>query len=156
MTDERADTTQVEQEAPAEHEAQADQDPQAEQDAPQLSTADLAGRAESRSDDAVDGRTDRTEPAEDDRSVPLLSGDDSERFRGRWGEIQVGFVDEPREMVERADELVAELMQRLAAQFSDERSRLETQWDKQDDVSTEDLRVALQRYRSFFERLLSA
>ena len=72
--------------------------------------------------------------------------------------IQVGFVDEPREMVERADALVAELMQRLASQFypSEERSRLETQWDKDDDVSTQDLRLALQRYRSFFQRLLTA
>lgn len=150
MSDERTHTTQ------AGEEARPDEDAQADQDAPQLSTADLAGRAESPSDDAVGEADDRAEPAEDDRSVPLFSGDDSDSFRGRWSEIQVGFVDEPREMVERADELVAELMQRLAAQFSEERSRLETQWDKEEDVSTEDLRVALKRYRSFFERLLSA
>jgi hypothetical protein len=68
----------------------------------------------------------------------------------------MGFVDEPRRAVEQADALVADLMQRLASVFSDERKSLEGQWDRGDDVSTEDLRVALQRYRSFFDRLLSA
>ena len=87
---------------------------------------------------------------------PLLPQDQSERFTGRWQEIQTGFVDEPRESVAKADALVAELMQELAASFSDERERLESQWEGGDDVSTEDLRVALTRYRSFFDRLLSA
>jgi hypothetical protein len=87
---------------------------------------------------------------------PLLPQDQSDRFTGRWQEIQTGFVDEPRESVAKADALVAELMQELAASFSDERERLESQWEGGDDVSTEDLRVALTRYRSFFERLLSA
>ena len=87
---------------------------------------------------------------------PLLPQDQSERFTGRWQEIQTGFVDEPRESVAKADALVAELMQELAASFSDERERLESQWEGGDDVSTEDLRVALRRYRSFFDRLLSA
>jgi len=87
---------------------------------------------------------------------PLLPKDQSERFTGRWQEIQTGFVDEPRESVAKADALVAELMQELAASFSDERGRLESQWEGGDDVSTEDLRVALTRYRSFFGRLLSA
>jgi hypothetical protein len=67
-----------------------------------------------------------------------------------------GFVDRPRESVEQADQLVADLMQRLAAQFSEERAELEGQWERDDDVSTGDLRAALTRYRSFFERLLSA
>ena len=67
-----------------------------------------------------------------------------------------GFVDEPRDSVAQADALVADLMQQLAASFSEERERLEKQWDSGDDVSTEDLRVALTRYRSFFDRLLSA
>jgi hypothetical protein len=87
---------------------------------------------------------------------PLLAEDELGRFRAQWEQIQVGFVDEPRGAVEQADSLVAELMQRLAASFSDERGRLEGQWDRGDEVSTEDLRVALTRYRSFFERLLSA
>jgi hypothetical protein len=87
---------------------------------------------------------------------PLFAGEETERFRGRWTEIQAAFVDEPRRAVEDADALVAELMKRLAETFAQERSNLESQWDRGDDVSTEDLRLALQRYRSFFDRLLSA
>lgn len=87
---------------------------------------------------------------------PLLPDDQSERFTTRWQEIQASFVDQPRDSVEQADALVADLMQRLAASFSNERERLEAQWDRGNDVSTEDLRVALTRYRSFFDRLLSA
>jgi hypothetical protein len=86
---------------------------------------------------------------------PLLGRDDAQGFRDRWETIQTAFVDSPRQAVEDADGLVAELMQRLAQTFTDERQSLEAQWSRGDDVSTEDLRVALQRYRSFFERLLS-
>ena len=82
--------------------------------------------------------------------------DQSQRFTSHWEEIQASFVDQPRQAVEQADALVADLMQRLAASFSNERERLEGHWDRGDDVSTEDLRVALTRYRSFFDRLLSA
>lgn len=94
--------------------------------------------------------------AEDDERAPLLPGDDAERFRRRWEDLQAGFVDEPRQKVEEADELVGELMRQLTAGFSEERSSLESQWDSGENVSTEDLRVALTRYRSFFNRLLSA
>ena len=87
---------------------------------------------------------------------PLLPAEQSEDFTSRWREIQTSFVDEPRESVEKADELVGDMMQRLAAIFSSERERLEAQWDSGDDVSTEDLRVTLTRYREFFDRLLSA
>lgn len=76
-------------------------------------------------------------------------------LRTRWDRIQAGFVDEPRKAVEEADSLVASTMKRLAEVFAQERSKLEGQWDRGDNVSTEDLRVALQRYRSFFHRLLS-
>jgi hypothetical protein len=86
----------------------------------------------------------------------LLASDTAERFRTEWEEIQRRFVDEPRDCVERADTLVADLMQRLTAGFSNERTKLEQQWDRGDDVSTEELRVALTRYRAFFERLLAA
>ena len=75
-------------------------------------------------------------------------------FRSRWSKVQTGFVDEPRRTVEEADKLVAAVMQRLAEGFANERSGLEKQWDSGDNVSTEDLRLALQRYRSFFDRLL--
>jgi hypothetical protein len=88
---------------------------------------------------------------------PLLAAEQSDRFEQRWNGIQTSFVDEPRQAVEQADMLVAELMQELASGFSETRSRLEAQWDSEgDDASTEDLRVALTRYRSFFNRLLSA
>jgi hypothetical protein len=85
----------------------------------------------------------------------LLAADDAEAFRARWTDVQHGFVDAPRQAVEQADGLVAELMQHLAKTFADERGRLESQWDQGDDVSTEDLRTAFQRYRLFFERLLT-
>ena len=86
---------------------------------------------------------------------PLFAVDETEQLRSDWSAIQIGFVDEPRKCVEKADQLVARVVQRLAESFSQEKSRLEGQWGKGEDVSTEDLRVALQRYRSFFDRLLS-
>lgn len=85
----------------------------------------------------------------------LLAADDAEAFRARWTDVQHGFVDAPRQAVAQADGLVAELMQHLAKTFADERGRLEGQWDQGGDVSTEDLRTAFQRYRLFFERLLT-
>jgi hypothetical protein len=87
--------------------------------------------------------------------TPLLVADETHTFRSRWDSIQTGFVDEPRHSVEQADSLVAEVMKRLAETFAEERSKLEGQWSRGDNVSTEDLRLALQRYRSFFDRLLS-
>mgnify|MGYP003577227085 CR=1 FL=1 len=86
---------------------------------------------------------------------PLFDDSVDRDFRDRWREVQTGFVDEPRQAVEQADVLVAELMQRLAQSFSEQRNNLESQWDASDKVSTEELRIALTRYRSFFERLLS-
>jgi hypothetical protein len=95
------------------------------------------------------------DPSADERA-PLFAADEAERLRARWAEVQGGFVDEPREMVEQADQLVGELMQQLTAGFAERRSQLERRWSEGDEVSTEDLRVALTRYRSFFDRLLSA
>ena len=86
--------------------------------------------------------------------MPLFSELETEDFRSQWSTVQTGFVDEPRQTVAEADKLVASVMQRLAEGFANERSGLEKQWDQGDHVSTEDLRVALQRYRSFFSRLL--
>jgi hypothetical protein len=85
----------------------------------------------------------------------LFPNNDSEDFRRRWNDIQAGFVDEPKPSVEKADQLVASVIQRLAQVFADERSKLEGNWSNGGDVSTEDLRQALRRYRSFFDRLLS-
>jgi len=88
-------------------------------------------------------------------STQLFPSNELQDLRTRWKDIQTGFVDEPRKAVEQADGLVASAMKRLAEVFAQERSGLEQQWDRGDNVSTEDLRVALQRYRSFFDRLLS-
>jgi hypothetical protein len=112
-----------------------------------LSTADFAGQAP-----VERRRADRAEPA---RSEALFPGGESGTFQSRWSEIQASFVDEPRQSVEQADSLVAEVMQRLAQVFAEERSRLEKQWDQGEDTDTEGLRQALRRYRSFFDRLLS-
>jgi hypothetical protein len=91
-----------------------------------------------------------------DSDGTLLSPELSADFHGRWETIQTQFVDEPRGAVQDADKLVATVMQKLAEGFAQERERLEAQWDQGEDISTEDLRVALRRYRSFFQRLLSA
>jgi hypothetical protein len=131
-----------------------------------LTTADLAGSGPAPEVKRGPGPTARRESVEEPRvkrpsggpaaeSTPLFANEETERFRSDWSSIQIGFVDEPRKSVEKADQLVARVVQRLAESFSQERSRLEGQWGKGEDVSTEDLRVALQRYRSFFDRLLS-
>jgi len=86
----------------------------------------------------------------------LLPAEQNDRFKSRWEEIQASFVDEPRQAVEQADALVADLAQRVTASLTKERERLESQWAAGDDVNTEDLRVALTRYRTFFDRLLAA
>jgi hypothetical protein len=91
----------------------------------------------------------------DEQAAPLFSPEESKDFRVRWDVIQAGFVDEPRRVVEQADSLVAVAMKRLAEMFAAERTKLEGQGDRGDNVSTEDLRLALRRYRSFFGRLLS-
>ena len=97
----------------------------------------------------------RGKPADIDKPTPLFPENEATNFRNRWTEIQAAFVDEPRRAVEQADALVADVIKRLASSFADERSKLEGQWGRGDNVSTEDLRVALQRYRAFFDRLLS-
>lgn len=89
-------------------------------------------------------------------ATSLLSESDITDLRSRWNDVQAEFVDEPRRSVEQADQLVATVMQRLAEGFANERASLEKQWDSGDSVSTEELRVALQRYRAFFGRLLHA
>jgi hypothetical protein len=93
--------------------------------------------------------------ARGDAAAPLFPNNELEALRSHWKEVQTAFVDEPRKAVEEADGLVASAMKRLAEVFAEERSNLEQQWDRGDSVSTEDLRIALQRYRTFFQRLLS-
>ncbi len=144
----------------------------------QLTTADLAGRGgvekrlereidpnrpklvrsetDARAEESSGAKSHRAQAEARETSTPLFSESDIGDLRSRWGNVQAGFVDEPRKAVEEADRLVAAVMKRLAEGFANERSALEKQWDRGDDVSTEDLRVALQRYRSFFDRLLNA
>jgi hypothetical protein len=126
----------------------------------ELTTADLAsnGAAKEQFDRPKLVKGQKTETADRAEAVSgptaLFSESEMEDFRSQWSKVQTGFVDEPRLTVEGADKLVASVMQRLAEGFATERSGLEKQWDSGDSVSTEDLRIALQRYRSFFDRLL--
>ncbi len=141
-----------------------------------LSTADLAGKPEThnepeRRDAEAIARADKDvaavpveKPATEksrplsrnnEELVPLFSESAVQNFRQRWTTLQTEFVDEPRRSVEQADELVAHVMKDMAATFSDERKKLEQQWEQGDKVSTEDLRLVLRRYRSFFDRFLS-
>jgi len=87
--------------------------------------------------------------------TPLLSEEQTEQLTERWEDVQASFVDRPQEAVKEADGLVSDLMERVTGSLAKERQRLEQQWSQGDDVSTEDLRVALQKYRSFFDRLLT-
>ena len=89
-------------------------------------------------------------------SGQLLPADRNEELSGRWQDIQVTFVDEPQKSVEEADALVEDLMQQVTDGLASQRKALESQWAAGDDVSTEELRVALKRYRTFFDRLLKA
>lgn len=98
------------------------------------------------------GRVDEA-TTDKERLDALLDESDAEQFKGRWQSIQSAFVDEPKQSVEQADALVTDVIQRLTETFQQERRSLEEQLDS-DNMSTEDQRVALQRYRSFFERLL--
>jgi len=114
-----------------------------------LSTAELAGRT------MPPSTISPNMAATDEKPGPLLPQDFVTDLRSRWDHVQTGFVDEPRAAVAEADELVAQAIKRLAESFADERKTLEQQWDRGDDVNTEDLRLALRKYRSFFQRLLT-
>lgn len=122
---------------------------------PGLSTADLATAGQSAP--TTNGQTPGAEKQDSStsRNAPLFNDDESQNFRTRWNAIQTSFVDDPRQGVQQADELVAQTIQRIAQIFSGERTELENQWGSGKDVSKEELRLALQRYRSFFDRLLS-
>ncbi len=140
----------------------------------ELTTADLAGAKSTSEASQQELESGRMKPVRAERSAteatpinqrrgvspagettPLFPDDQLRQLQTRWDEIQTSFVDEPRSAVEQADSLVATTMKQLAEAFSNERSNLEQQWDRGDNISTEDLRVAFQRYRSFFRRLLS-
>ena len=127
-----------------------------------LSTADLARPPEPR---AMEEDRPREElrsveepmpgPAGAEPLAALFQGPHAEEFRRRWDAIQIGFVDDPRAAVRNADELVAQVLRTLAESFADQRSRIESTLGEGEHANTEAMRVALQRYRSFFQRLLS-
>jgi hypothetical protein len=103
---------------------------------------------------AMDDQT----PKQATRSEPLAAlfqGEKADEFRQRWDAIQIGFVDDPRDAVRQADELVAQVLRSLAEGFADQRSQIEAGIGEGGESKTEDMRIALQRYRSFFQRLLS-
>jgi hypothetical protein len=112
-----------------------------------LTTADLLA--------ATEIPTAQRQTGEEGQLAALFLPDVAKDFRSRWDAVQISFVDDPRLAVQQADELVAQVMKSLAETFSNERTKLETQVDLTDKASTENLRLVLRRYRSFFERLLS-
>ena len=130
------------------HREESDRDVDARGDKP-LGTADLLKSA---AESSVKTDEHRSEA----ERTPLFQEDEISSLRRQWQETQTQFVDDPRSAVRHADELVASAMKRLAEIFAAERGQLEHGWDKGENVSTEDLRQALRRYRSFFDRLLSA
>jgi hypothetical protein len=135
-----------------------------EEKTPTLTTADLAGASPDRDENESELNRELNElpvetalPATGESTAPkepLIPDGGSSQVR--WEEIQARFVDEPKESVEQADGLVAEVIQQLASTFAEERSKLESQWQGGGQASTEDLRLALQHYRDFFQRLLAA
>jgi hypothetical protein len=101
------------------------------------------------------GTDSSTEQTESPTEKSLFAEDELSGLRSRWDEVQSGFVDDPRECVQKADGLVSDVVDRLTTGFSEARSRLEAQWARGEEASTEDLRLALKRYREFFQRLLA-
>ncbi|MEU0498791.1 hypothetical protein [Mycobacterium sp. NPDC006124] len=88
-------------------------------------------------------------------SDDLFADDEMVGLRARWDSVQASFVDDPKDCVQKADGLVSDVVEQLTSSFSHARSRLEEQWARGEDASTEDLRIALKRYREFFDRLLA-
>jgi hypothetical protein len=118
-------------------------------------TDDMATGVASTSATAVGAAGAAVARAPEEEKVALFAANESKDLRARWDSIQVGFVDEPRKAVQAADALVSDAIKRLSEIFANERQALEHQWDRNENVSTEDLRLSLRRYRSFFGRLLN-
>ena len=137
----------------------------------QRDLADATGAAQARTDSVVaepqrssTAAAENVQPAAEPvvaRSEPmgngesLFGGTDLAGLKARWDDVQAAFVDDPRQCVQKADHLVSDVVERLTAGFSEARTQLEEQWSRGQEASTEELRVALKRYREFFQRLLS-
>ena len=154
---ETAEEPALQDAAPPEQDARFDRRPEDVEAAAGEGGQAVADRPAEPQDAATQGDADRAGGAEDvDEGGSLLPEGEESDFQRRWEEIQTRFVDDPRQAVEDADALVAGVMQRIAEGFAQARDGLEGQWSRGEDVGTEELRVALQRYRAFFRRLLSA
>jgi hypothetical protein len=106
-----------------------------------------------REENVVQTRT--SADTENEGLEPLFEDESAKKFRSRWLVIQGKFVDDPRDSVKQADDLVADIIKNVTMSFADRRMSLEKQWNSGENISTEDMRVALKRYRAFFERLLT-
>jgi hypothetical protein len=150
-----ADTAAAGGVAPSDAPATSDSGGAARSEAPATQHGDEAAAPPLEGDAANRRASEREAPGDGGPTASLFGGDQASTYRSRWQEIQTGFVDEPKAAVQEADALVAEVMRQLARTFADERRGLEGQWAEGEEISTEDLRIALRRYRSFFDRLLS-
>ena len=141
--------------APAEQESSvpSDADSSTSQPAPITARDEPAAEAAAPPEAAAESSTPEADTPTD---MALFADNDRSGLRSRWDDVQASFVDDPKECVQKADALVADVVQQLTAGFADARSRLEAQWARGEEASTEDLRQALKRYREFFERLLAA
>jgi hypothetical protein len=126
-----------------------------------LGTADLVAATQAPQQEQRDSQSQREMQQQprrdqaDEQLAALFDANVAQDFRSRWSEVQIGFVDDPKRAVQQADELVAQVMKSLAESFARQRSNIEADVGGADQASTENLRVALRSYRSFFERLLS-
>jgi hypothetical protein len=134
------------------HEEQAQTTPSAEQ--VKLSDEGAASSTQ-RTESSTQRMESSAQPSESSTEELLFAADELSVLRSRWDEVQSRFVDDPRESVQKADGLVSDVIDQLTTGFSEVRSRLEEQWARGEEASTEDLRLALKRYRAFFERLLA-
>lgn len=145
--DEQATTTRPQGEVPETRAAEVPESQVAE--VPETQRVDTAEPARE-----ADSGAGRAGPVSDDNTL-LFADEHRSGLHSRWNDVQAAFVDDPKDCVQKADNLVAEVVEELTASFADTRSRLEAQWSRGEEASTEDLRVALTRYRDFFQRLLS-
>ena len=139
--------------APADHEGYGDEGYGDDNVAPVVADHASSGQAGRGAPYAGNGASAAADP---EQHASLLEDSELQGITARWKDIQAEFVEEPTVAVRQADALVAELMQRLAVMFAAERSELESRWAGENEVSTEDLRQGMRRYRTFIERLLAA
>jgi len=119
-----------------------------------VDTSDEEMENERRAEERIPENRSQTNSGSDEL-VPLFEEDAARKFRSRWLAIQSKFVDDPSDSVKQADDLVADVIKNVTMNFANRRVSLEKQWNGGDNTSTEDLRVALKQYRSFFDRLLT-